>query len=239
MMQPLLGIVGGYGPSSSASFYSKLVSHAQELNQDFGPTFIVDNVGIPMDQAALSIAGDKDATVVLIDLANIALKRLADCGVTHVAIPCNTLHAFPDVLRIPSGVTLLHIADVFLQHIAKMNIQSIGVLASGTTMKAGFYQDALRAVGIVSVAPPENLQQMLNEEISHYVSAGSISARCREVFDAIFTYFNDQNVEALGLCCTDISTMLQSIPYPPSIVTVDSMEVLAKCCAELSVQRAQ
>lgn len=232
---PLLGIVGGYGPATSAVFCSRLVAYAQEITRTHAPSFIMDSIPISFDDAGLCISGDIDATRRLVQLANVGFERLGRLGVQSVALPCNSVHAMADEFAIPKSIEFLHIGDVCSAKIERLGYRSIGMMASDITFAAGFYQERFEKAGIRVAKPEARLQQELNYAIAAFVRDGDITEDAELAVEELMTSFEDAHLDAVALCCTDISGLLEKIGLESRIPFVDSMDALAEACAKRSV----
>lgn len=233
---PRIGIIGGYGPSTSAEFCACLVKHALALRNDRAPSFLMDSIPISMDEAGRSIGGEKEATLSLIADANEGIARMASLGISVVALPCNTLHAYFEHFVIPEGVTMLHIADSVVGALKTQGIKRVGFLGSGTTINAPFYFDRLKAAGIEYILPSSEHQDPFNREIANFVKTGTVSESVLELLRNLETYFSSQGAECVVLACTDIAGIIHACRFQPSLPVVDSMEALAKDCAAYSVR---
>lgn len=234
-----VGIIGGYGPLTSAIFCQKLVEHAQRMDQSNAPSFAMESMPISMDDARLCIAGDEPATRRLVQLANQGMVRLGALGVRSLAFPCNSVHALADEFAVPAGVDFLHIADVCTARLRDIGARKIGFLASGMTVRAGFYQQRFTKSDLTVLPPAQAIQDGLNAAIASYVRTGVVTAADRTACLAALSDVCDQGAEVIALCCTDISGMLTAAAVQAPRTVVDSMEVLAEECARRSVITAQ
>jgi aspartate racemase len=233
---PPIGIIGGYGPSTSAEFCACLVKHALALRNDRAPSFIMDSIPISMDEAGRSIGGEKEATLSLIADANAGIERMAALGVPVVALPCNTLHAYFEHFVVPEGMTMLHIADSVVHELNERGIKRVGFLGSGTTVNSAFYFDRLKAAGIETVLPFAEHQEPFNNEIANFVRTGAVTDSVLSLLHELETYFSAQNAACMVLACTDIAGIIHACRFKPFLPVVDSMESLAKDCARYSVK---
>ena len=235
MSAPRVGIIGGYGPLTSAAFCRKLVEHAQALDHDHAPSFAMESMPISMRDAQLCIAGDIEATRRLVQLANEGMRRLGSLGVRALAFPCNSVHALAEEFAVPEGAEFLHIADVTARRIVDMGVSSVGFLASGMTMQAGFYQERFAASGIAVAHPAAAVQDALNAAIARYVRSGVMIDDDRAACTAALQSVAAQGAGVIALCCTDISGMLEAARISAALPIVDSMELLAQECARRSI----
>jgi aspartate racemase len=232
---PPIGIIGGYGPSTSAEFCACLVKHALTLRNDRAPSFLMDSIPISMDEAGRSIGGEKEATLSLIADANAGIARMAALGIPVVALPCNTLHAYFEHFAVPEGMTMLHIADSVVRELKERGMKRVGFLASGTTIRSPFYFDRLKAADIECLLPSSEHQEPFNLEISTFVRTGTVSESVITLLHELEAYFAENGAECIVLACTDIAGIIHECRFKPSLPVVDSMESLAKECAGYSV----
>ncbi|TSC58375.1 MAG: aspartate racemase [Candidatus Peregrinibacteria bacterium Greene0416_19] len=228
---PTIGIIGGFGPDTSAAFCARIVQHAHASKPEHSPAFVVDFVSVPPDIASKAIAGSRAAGKILVAAVNDSIRRLHTTGVRSIALPCNTLHLFADDFVLPSPLRLLHIVDAVLLELKHHHVKRIGLLATGLTVSSGLYSCRCRRQEVQCFVPSVALQRRLNKEITHFVSTGSVSDCCTTTFAAIFQECGNQEVSAVVLGCTDLGGMLERCGLACPLVCIDSMDVLAKACA--------
>lgn len=228
---PRLGIVGGYGPLTSALFCQRVVTYALHRRPAQAPAFIMDSRPVRFADVHDCICGDKEATRRLVRLANAGIRRLAAFGIQRIVIPCNSVHALWEDLSVPVGVDLLHIADPLVARLANRGYRRIGLLASGMTMEHDVYPSRLKRVEIESIRPSAQLQERLNNEIAAFVQHGTVSHMARELLDDLVREFDAQQVEVVALACTDLATILEQGRFSLALPIEDSMDALAEECA--------
>jgi len=234
MYPPLVGIVGGHGPATSAAFCTRLVGYAQKLRTDRAPSFVMDSVPISMEVAGRCIAGDDAATIELVDGACESLRRLARMGVRVAAVPCNTLHAYADRFTAPD-VRFLHIGDALVDRLVRGGRRRVGFLASTMTVDSGFYFPMLATAGIDYLLPEEGAQEALSGHIGAYVANGRIDEAFTVLIARVFEEFRRAGADCIALACTDIAAMIDGSGVPAPVPIADSMDALAEACARESV----
>lgn len=82
-------------------------------------------------------------------------QRLERYGADLLLIPCNDTHHFYDQIQKKIKIPILHILRDARRHIQSMNPrpQKVGLMASGSTVKAGIYQKAFQGSRIQLVLP--------------------------------------------------------------------------------------
>jgi len=161
MTTPIIGILAGMGPRSTAPFVDLVVTECQRQygatdDADFPPMLIASwptpfYLDRPLDHAAIQSA------------ITAGLTRLASSGVAFVALPCNTAHIYYPQLASSIAIPLLNMIDLAVQAIPP-TARRIALLATRPTLAAGLYQTALAAAGrecIVDEAIQEQVDQLL------------------------------------------------------------------------------
>ena len=230
-----LGIIGGYGPLTSAVFCQRLVRYALAMCPEQAPAFIMDSLSVSFSDVSNCIHGDSSAAMSLARLANSGIRRLAALGVQHIALPCNSIHALWHEFFVPQGIQLIHIADPIVARLIRHKYRRIGLLASSLTINHDIYFSRLRSASIEYIKPSPALQNKINDELSSFVQHGHAKSSAGPLFDALAYEFADKRVDALVLACTDLSTMLEKNGISLDLPAEDSLDALAEICANLVV----
>jgi aspartate racemase len=232
---PSVGIIGGYGPTTSAIFCQRLVHYALNLRPDYAPAFVMDSAPISFADAGKCIGGDIPATRTLVELANSGIHRLAGMGVRTIALPCNSVHVLFHEFARPDGVDLVHIADPLVRRLQKEGKRRVGFLASGMTASQDIYFSRLQAAKISYVLPSAEDQAQINDEITAFVATGHMRAGSKQLMETVLQHFAAAEVDAVALACTDIAGMLDRLEVIHTLPIVDSMDALAEECARKSI----
>ncbi len=232
---PIIGIIGGFGPDTSAKFCAHLIEHAHSIKPSHPPAFVVDFVSASPELSGKAIHGSREAGAILAEVVSESIARLHRMGVKTVALPCNTLHLFADSFAVPPPLHFLHIVDVVLQELKNERITRVGLLATELTVSSRLYADRLMTSDIHCITPSALLQKELSESIGYFVETGDISAHTTQAFREAFNELKREGVTVVVLGCTDLSGMLERCGFKAPIKCIDSMDVLAKACARLCV----
>lgn len=230
---PTLGIIGGFGPETSAAFCVTMIRHAQGMHPAQPPAFAMDCVSVSPSLSSAAINGSREAAATVVEVVNESIRRLCALGVQTVALPCNTLHLFADTFQLPPSVRLLHIVDEVMDELQEQRIRSVGLLGTQLTVASGLYADRCAQTGIICRTPSENLQCSLNDNIAYFVDTGTVAPDAASTFAAAFEEFRRQGVSTAVLACTDLGGMMERCGFVPSVPCIDSMDVLARACARL------
>jgi len=106
-MRKVVGVIGGMGPDATVDFMSRVIAFTEATrDQDHVRMLVDNNPAVPCRQEALLRDG-KDPGPVLAGMA----RGLETAGADFLVMPCNTAHAFADVVRDAVSIPLLSIVD--------------------------------------------------------------------------------------------------------------------------------
>lgn len=231
MANHILGILGGMGPQASAKFYQTLIDiclhdYKIERNGDF-PHILLDNIPVPD-----LVRSKKDEEFTSNMVADEAL-RLKNAGATMLAMPCNTMHLYADMIEEKSGLSLVSMVDAVVEKVAADGLRKVGLIGTQTTMKSRLYLDPLEAKGIQAILPNEEDQETVGQLI-HAVIAGKIFVRETESFLEIVDRLRKEGAEGIILGCTELPFLLPFVSEDSSLPLYDSPAILAKeVCKQL------
>ena len=224
--KPLIGILAGMGPRSTAPFVDQVVTACQELygarhDIDFPRMMILSwptpfTVDRPVNHAEMKKAiGD-------------GLRTLEATGVDFIAMPCNTAHAYFDELSRCITVPMLHIVDETLRELPG-TARRVTLLATRTTIQAGIYQKGLQAAGLACCLQEEWQEQVdsLIQGIKSSVPPAWLSSKWGD----LASDYRKAGVDTAVIACTDLSAVAKHAMSGLSIV--DS----ARCLARAVVRR--
>lgn len=150
MATPLLGILAGMGPRSTAPFIDLLVTECQRQygardDCDFPPMMIYSlptpfYPDRPIDHAAMETA------------LVAGLQGLERAGVDFMAIACNTAHVYYPQLARGAAVPLLDMVALTVEAIPATT-RTVAVIGARPTMAAAIYQDGIASRGFTCVDP--------------------------------------------------------------------------------------
>lgn len=232
---PIVGIIGGFGPDTSAAFCARLVRHAQEMQPSIPPAFVADFVSVSPAIAQEAIGGSREAGARLAGAIRESVGRLHRLGVRTIALPCNTMHLFADAFGVPPEVGFLHIVDAVIEELKQTNTSCVGLIATQLTVSSRLYADRLERAGIRCATPSAGLQRRLASHIGRFVETGTVLPDTAAVFRGVFEEFERDGVAQAVLGCTDLSGMMERCSLQSAMPCLDSMDVLAKACARLCV----
>jgi aspartate racemase len=226
----LIGVLGGMGPLATVDFMQKVIQATPaERDQDHVPMLVYSVPQIP-DRVLAIAAGTDEPLGAMIT----GLRTLERGGATLIVMPCNTAHAWFDQLAASVDVRLLHIGEAVRQRAGQGGAghgrETMALMATTGTLRAGFYQRYLATEQRRIVLPTAPVQEQINRAIAA-VKVGEIAAA--SVFavaaaEALLTAGADR----LLLACTELPLALAGAPVQPRCL--DATICLAEACVSFS-----
>lgn len=231
-----IGIVGGLGTEASCSFCLN-VNHKVRKTHAQQPHLIMDNVPVPhtvleaLAQGKL-VQGKESSqeALVMLTLLQDSVKRLNALKVSSIVIPCNTVHVFLQQLRRISSAPIVSIIEETARECKSRLFKKVGLLASGTTVKAGLYEKELKKQDIELVIPLEEEQQKVSEIIIRAANSEH-TEEDRKLMLSLVQNFEEKGAEAVVLGCTDLFLIVKA--QDASLPLINSTEVLEDTAVRL------
>jgi aspartate racemase len=220
MQPPLIGILAGMGPRSTAPFVDLVIDECQRQygardDEDFPPMMIYAlpapfYLDRPIDHDALRAA------------IRAGLRRLANTGVAFVAMPCNTAHIHYDDLAASIDIPLLNMVDEALRAVPA-GVSCVALLATRPTVEAGIYQAALERAGL-ELAPSADRQRQVDQLLATIKSSPDRRA-AEGMWRELLAELAAEGVDTALLACTDLNAV--SAASPPGVALLDATQCLA------------
>lgn len=225
-----LGVLGGMGPAATALFMAEVAAHTlARVDQDHVNIIALSHATLPDRTRALRAGEDSDMASLLVQDA----QELELAGAEVLAVPCNTAHAWLDVIQSAVGIPCLNMVDVTALRVAqRCHGQKVGVLSTKGTRDALLYDSALERHGLEACYPSRQGQEALDALIYDYLKQGTLQG---DLTDALFaeacSNVRQQGCELAILACTELSvyrTHARGLPLP----SVDALVELARASIE-------
>ena len=212
-----IGIVGGAGPYAGLDLSEKLLQQTKaKSDQDYLPTLLISTPEFIEDRTDFLLGKTTNNPAHAI-YSN--LRDLEALGATVAGIACNTAHA-PKIRNVlleklkvsESKLKLLDMISETAEFVRNdcQEVNTIGVLSTIGTWKAGFYPDLLEDYGFEVLTLNEQQQQHLHNEALFNpvygikVQAHPVSVQARSaLLEGVHT-LEKQGAQAIILGCTEI-----------------------------------
>lgn len=220
---PLLGILGGLGPLSSAYFYELITGFTKaERDQDHIDIILSSRASTP-DRTAY-ILGHSDECPLPYMMHD--AKALEAYGATALVIPCNTAHYFIHEVRRAVSIPVPSIITETVAYLKRNGFRRACILATQGTISSGAYQEELTKYGLGYAIPDRRSQEAVMDIIYGDVKKGIIPSP-EKLFDIAAPSFA-AGCDCAILGCTELSLLQRKMTgvYADARF-VDSLAVLA------------
>lgn len=196
---PLIGILGGIGPESSAYFYLDLILELQKSfplhsNTDY-PHIIVNSI-----PAGDLIFQNKNRNR-LQDYST-GLRTLESLDVSFVVIVCNTAHVYFRLLQRSVSVQIIDLKKEVRNYFAYKNISQVTLLCSATSTTQKLYQfDGITYTKLLQ----SDLIRL--SKCIHSFNLGKQRLQQIRVTNEIYQKYQDKGFVVLG--CSEVALMLK------------------------------
>ncbi|OQA47405.1 MAG: Aspartate racemase [Chloroflexi bacterium ADurb.Bin325] len=217
---PLIGIVGGVGPYAGLDLAAKVFGQTRaQSDQEHLPLALLSLPHTIADRTAYLLGETPENPAFA--LAEV-VRGLEALGATAIGIPCNTAHApgifdvlLAELARTGSRARVLHMIRETARLLAETQpgVRQVGVLSTTGTARAGVYPAILRPLGVVALAPADDVQSRVQAAIydpAYGIKAQSspVTPRARGELLAAAEHLRAAGAEAIILGCTEVSLAL-------------------------------
>ncbi len=233
-----LGIVGGIGPAATVDFMSKIIRHTHaRCDQEHLRLVVEHNPQIP-DRTANLLRGGEDPTEALYD----ACKRVEANEATHIALPCNTAHAYIARIQPRLSVPIVNMLHETVAHIERhwTGHPTVGLLATSGTIASGVYHEAASGRALDLIVPDARHQQDVMEAVygERGVKAGYVDGPCKQALLRALAHLAERGATIVILGCTELPLILDQHPAyrigTRTVAVLDPTDVLARCCVAMA-----
>jgi aspartate racemase len=226
----LIGVLGGMGPLATVDFMQKVIAATPAVcDQDHVPLVVYSVPQIPDRVSAIAAGTDEPFPAILA-----GLRTLERAGAELVAMPCNTAHAWYDRLAASTDIQILHMADAVRQRVGERR-ETIALMATSGTIRAGFYQRYLSSPDRKVLVPPAQVQAQIALAIAAVKTADRAAAK-RHMTDAAHALL-EAGADRLLLACTELPLAITETGLADRCL--DATVCLAEACVAFSTSVAQ
>lgn len=210
----IIGILGGMGPATTASFFSDIVRISQEK---YGAEQDTDFPRVYLYNTALegfNETGFEDPALVKEQLIQ-DIKKIESWGADFIVMPCNTVHHFVDDLRNSIKIPIVCIIESTIDILKNIGYTKVGVISSASTRHLGLYENKLKNKNIEPILANDDEQKLLDMIILS-VMTGKQGNSEKETMRKIIQRMKSDGAQTVVLGCTEL---------PLAIDTTDEIEL--------------
>jgi aspartate racemase len=213
---PILGVLGGMGPATTAKLYLQLV---RELTVDGNrPRVCIWNVAVN-ETAERDFIEHGGSRAHFKEKLQEGARALEHAGCDLIIIPCNTAHLLHAEVQAVVAIPVLNMISHTAQEVSRRHWKSVLLLATSATVSTQLYQQALVHLGI-NVTVPSPPDQIRLDQIILKLIKGEASKRAKRMLQKVIMHAKSRNV-ILG--CTDLQMCLSE-----NDSTLDSVQALVR-----------
>ena len=215
------------GPLAPVELFKRVVLKTPaKRDQDHLRIIIYNNSKIP-DRTAYILGKGGNPLPELIKSA----RKLESCGADFIIMPCNTAHYFVEEIQKAVSIPLVSMIEATAEHIEKLGLKRVGLLATTGTIVTGIYQKALGRRGIKTIVPSEEDQEKVMKGIYEGVKAGSLELGRGLLLEVVEKL--ERESEGIIAGCTEVSVALKQENL--SVPLIDPMDVIAEKAVKLAL----
>lgn len=201
-----IGIIGGMGPMATV-YFLECITHmtAVEKDQEHPRVFLESIPDIPDRTDYILGKSTENPLPYMIE----AGKSLVKMGADFLTMPCVTAHYFYEALSQELRIPLIPLTRVLAEDIQKSGIQRVGIMATSGTIQSKAIERELKRVGISSVLPDRDLQQILMNIIYGQIKKDA-PIQWKDV-ERIGNELKKQGAEKIILGCTELPLLKKSV----------------------------
>lgn len=202
MQQPLIGILAGMGPRSTAPFIDLVVTECQ---RQYGARDDIDFPKVMICSQPAPFYEDRPTDHAALEAAILnGLQHLERTGADFLAIACNTAHIYYPQLAAHVNVPLLNMVELAVESLPD-SARKVALIAARPTVEAGIYQAGILARG------SELADLDWQAEVDHLLGMTRTTTDA-QVFAASWRGLIEKaetaGVDTLLIACLDLSAIL-------------------------------
>lgn len=225
-----IGIIGGLGPESTVDYYKRIIAAFRERYPDSTyPEIVLFSADLDRFMELVELQEWPTLVTWLTD----RVEALHRAGADFAAIGSNTAHIVFDEVRAGSPIPLLSIVESACKRAGQLGVKTLGLMGTGFTMKADFYQKAFRARGMSVVVPGEEAQRLVQDRLFSEIELGIIKDSTRDELLAIVGEMKEkESIQALILGCTELPLILTRDEFGIPFLNTTAIHVddIIDCC---------
>ena len=220
-----VGIIGGFGPETTAQFQLAIIERCRALGSVIRPEILMWNAPIPLrieENLILRSQGIEEFLPFLIHGA----KVLEKAGAEFLALPCNSLHVFIEQIRSFVHIPVFDITNITVKHLVGKQIKNVAVFGTRTSKNNNLHTKKLEDAGISVILPTEHEQHAIDQVILDILNIKA-HRRATRILHAIAMDCIQRGADNMLLACTDLQIVF---PKLKEVRIHDTMHLLADAC---------
>ena len=218
-----VGVIGGLGPETTASFYLEVIFRCQGVNSIQRPSIVIGSVPL-LFQIERDLIAHNSGIDRYIPFLQEEARKLERSGVDFLVMPCNSLHVFIDEIRAAVSIPVLSIVEETIKYLKRNNIAKVGLISTSATIENRVYETKLHESAIVYTSPDSAQKHEIDQIIQRLVSGQHLDTD-RQFLIEVAESLADKDITTVALACTDLQLLN---PRSEKVEIFDTMKILAE-----------
>lgn len=218
-----IGLVAGLGPESTIIYYKGIIDAFKNNGGGLNyPEIILysANMGELMTMFEPGHQGG------LADWLVEKVEALKRAGAEFAAIASNTPHVVFDEVQERSPLPLVSILDETCRRTKALGFKKPGLLGTGFTMRADFYQKVFSREGLPLAVPDEAEIDLIHKRLFTEIELGIIKDSTRqELINIIGRMVEKYGIDSIILGCTELPLILDKDEYGVPVLNTTQIHV--------------
>ncbi|APA68628.1 aspartate/glutamate racemase family protein [Janthinobacterium sp. 1_2014MBL_MicDiv] len=206
MQDKTIGLIGGIGWASTLEYY-RLIN--EMLVARIGPAHSARILLVSIDQADfVAHAAQADSHAIEQFLIGEG-RRLQGMGADFFLLCANGAHRFAPAIVPRIGLPFISIVEETAKTVRQSGLRTVGLLGVKQTMAGSFYHQALEQLGIATVTPDADDQDILHDIIYTELVQNIFTDASRKIFLDVIEKLRLQGAQGVILGCTEIPLLIR------------------------------
>ena len=203
----IAGMIGGLGPETTVDYYRLILARYRERKPNTGyPQLVINSLDVDKGIAMLDAGRLDELTDYLVE----GVAALTRAGAGFGFLAANTPHIVYDQVQQRSEIPLLSIVRVTAERAQALGLKKVGLFGTGFTMRAEFYPEEFRRVGIELVRPEPEEQRFIHEKYIGELLKNQFLPETRErIMQIAQRLKREAGVETIALAGTELPLLLR------------------------------
>ncbi|GHV19985.1 aspartate racemase [Clostridia bacterium] len=218
-----VGVIGGFGPETTAEFYLQIIFGYKKAGVANRPHIIISNPGNPIEFEN-DFIGKNSSTERFVPILTETAQELERAGADFIVLPCNSLHKFIEEIRASVSVPVLSIVEETCKYIKSQKFAKTGLISTAATVENRVYEVKFEENNINFAVPNGLHRAEMNKIIQRLVDGEHLNKDREKILEIIKDLKDNENIDAIALACTDLQLLL---PEDDHVTVFDTMKILA------------
>ena len=228
----LLGMIGGMAYPSTMIYYTKINEKINSNKGEWNSAQIL-LYSVEFQEIINSITQNQWSKISEIMLEKAKLLERAGCDA--IMICSNTMHQIAPELEKALAIPILNIIDAVGNSINQMNLKTVLLLGTKSTMEKDFYRTRLKTkFGIRSLIPKEEDRFFINQVIYSELAHNIINHDSQTKIFKIIEEMSEYGAQGIILGCGEIPMIIN--PKNTNLPLFDSMDLHIQAAVEFLLE---